>query len=51
MRFREIVAEIYGKTQESADVIRYDFQLMDDAVWLLESCGYKIVEKKYTDKE
>lgn len=51
VRFREIVAENYGKTQESADVIRYDFQLMDDAVWLLESCGYKIVEKKYTDKE
>ena len=32
--------------EEEEDVIRYDYQLMDDVVWLLNSCGFKIVERK-----
>ncbi len=43
--FRKIVAETYGKTEEEADVIRYDYQLMDDLVWLLSTNGYGIVKK------
>jgi len=27
------------------DVIRYDYQIMDDAYWLCEKAGYKIVIK------
>ncbi|MCD8373035.1 MAG: hypothetical protein LUD27_07040 [Clostridia bacterium] len=36
----------YEEALEAADVIRYDYQIMDDAVWLLNSCGYEITEKK-----
>lgn len=32
-------------TEAQADVIRYDYQLMDDALWLLEKSGYKIVKR------
>ncbi len=31
---------------QRADVIKYDYQLMDDAHWLLTHNGYKIVKKK-----
>lgn len=44
-QYRKIVAQSSGKTEEQTDVIRYDYQLMDDAVWLLDSCGYQIVKK------
>ena len=27
------------------DVIKYDYQLLDDAYWLLSACGYKIIKK------
>lgn len=46
LQFRDIVVQNYGKDAESADVIRYDYQLMDDAAWLLNSCGYKIVARQ-----
>lgn len=32
-------------TESQADVIRYDYQLMDDAQWLLQKSGYKIIKK------
>lgn len=32
--------------EEQADVIKYDYQLMDDAYWLLSKTGYKIIEKQ-----
>ena len=44
--FRKIVAERTGRSEEETDVIRYDYQLMDDALWLLGSNGYKIVRKE-----
>lgn len=44
--YRQIVARRTGKSEEAADVIRYDYQIMDDAVWLLNSNGYKIIRKE-----
>ena len=44
--FRKMVAERSGCTEEEADVIRYDYQLLDDAHWLLSECGYEIIEKE-----
>ncbi len=50
--FRRMVAERdqkAGETLEEAevrkDVIKYDYQLLDDAYWLLTKNGYKIVKK------
>ncbi len=43
--FREITARTLGKTEEETDVIRYDYQVMDDLVWLLEGNGQKIVKR------
>ena len=31
--------------EEEADVIKYDYQILDDAHWLLRTQGYQIVEK------
>ena len=40
---------IEGETMQQAelrmDVIKYDYQLLDDAYWILNKNGYKIVEK------
>lgn len=51
VEFRKIVAEKKGKSEEESDVIRYDYQLMDDIVWLLHKCGYKIVKKNEVKNE
>lgn len=32
--------------EESCDVIKYDYQILDDAWWLLHTNGYKIILKK-----
>lgn len=45
VEFRKMVAAATGKTEEETDVIRYDYQLMDDIDWLLAQCGYKIIKK------
>lgn len=45
VEFRKIIATITGKSEEETDVIRYDYQLMDDIVWLLHKCGYKLIKK------
>ena len=45
IEFRNLVAQETGKTAENTDVIRYDYQFMDDIVWLLEKCGYKLIKK------
>ena len=49
--YARIVARSSGKTEEQTDVIRYDYQLMDDAAWLLSSNGYKIVRRAEEDKK
>ena len=46
VEYRELLAEATKKSIEKTDLIRYDYQLMDDVVWLLDKCGYKIIKKK-----
>lgn len=41
--YRQMIAARDGTSEESADVIKYDYQLMDDAYWLLTQNGYRIV--------
>lgn len=45
VEYRKIVAASTGDDEESTDVIRYDYQIMDDALWLLAANGYKVVRK------
>ncbi len=45
IKFRKTVAKAKGCTEASADVIQYDYQLMDDAYWLLEKNAFSICEK------
>ena len=42
--FRKLVAERDKVDELEKDVIKYDYQLLDDAYWLLKSCGYKIIK-------
>ncbi|MBO7341627.1 MAG: hypothetical protein J6U87_02985 [Clostridia bacterium] len=44
VEFRKMLAT-GGRTEEDTDVIRYDYQLLDDAYWLLTENGYCIVKK------
>lgn len=44
-RFAQMIAERDGKTVAECDVIKYDYQLMDDVYYLLDFNGYKIVKK------
>lgn len=44
--FRRMVAERDQCPESEKDVIKYDYQLLDDAYWLLNTCGYKIVKRK-----
>lgn len=43
-KFREIISERDGIPETEADVIKYDYQLLDGAWQLLQTCGYKIVK-------
>ena len=45
IEFRRMIAERDGKSEESKDRLRYRYQILDDAYWLLTSNGYKIVKK------
>lgn len=44
--FRRIVANRNKNTEADEDVIKYDYQLLDDAPWFLEGFGYKIIQRK-----
>ena len=44
-RFRQIVAEQTGKSEEQTDVIRYDYQILDEAYWLLDDNGMMIYDR------
>ena len=44
--FRQMVANRDGKDEQETDVIKYDYQILDDAYWMLEQNGMKIVYKK-----
>jgi hypothetical protein len=43
VEFRRMVAARDGRPEEEKDVIKYDYQLLDDAHWLLTSNGYKMI--------
>ena len=43
--FRKMLAERDSDTEAAHDVIKYDYQLLDDAFWLLDRNGYKIVRR------
>ena len=44
VEYRKIVAARDKTDEIKKDVIKYDYQLLDDAYWLLETNGYKIVK-------
>lgn len=46
VEFRKIIADKQHISEEDADVIKYDYQIMDDLVWMLDQNGYKIVQKQ-----
>ncbi len=43
--FRRLLAERENKGEAEFDVIKYDYQLLDDAYWFLKECGYQIIKK------
>lgn len=43
--FRKIVSERDGVSEDEADVIKYDYQILNDAYWLLARFGYVMVDK------
>lgn len=45
VQFRKMIAQRDGKTEEQTDVIKYDYQILDDAYWFLTTNGYKIIKK------
>ena len=47
IEFRKLVAARDGKDESETDVIKYDYQLLDDAFWLLTQNGYRIVRKAH----
>lgn len=48
IEYRRLLAARSGniKDEDKFDVIKYDYQLLDDAWWLLNETGYKIVKKQ-----
>lgn len=46
IEFRKMIAERNGTSEAEEDVIKYDYQILDDAFWLLHENGFAIVEKK-----
>lgn len=47
IEFRKIVAKIKGKSEENTDVIRYDYQILDDLLWMFDVNGFKVIDKKF----
>lgn len=45
VEFRKMVANREGGNEADFDVIKYDYQILDDAYWLLSKNGYKIVKR------
>lgn len=53
VEFRQLVAkrdirdgETMAEAEARKDVIKYDYQLLDDAHWLLTNAGFKIIRRK-----
>ncbi len=45
IKYANLISERDNISHEKADVIRYDYQLLDDVGWLIEGTPYKIVKK------
>ncbi|MCM1220940.1 MAG: hypothetical protein NC548_41285 [Lachnospiraceae bacterium] len=45
MDFRKMIAQRDNCQEIECDVIKYDYQILDDAYWLLTNNGYKIVRR------
>ncbi len=45
VEYRQMIAKALDKTEDEADVIRYDYQIMDDLVWMLNQSGRKIIKR------
>ena len=45
VKFRQMVAKRDKVDEIKRDVISYDYQILDDAHWLLDKVGYKIVKR------
>lgn len=45
VEFRQMVAQRDNCDEVECDVIKYDYQLLDDAYWLLTKNGYKIIKR------
>lgn len=45
VEFRKMITERDHSNELENDVIKYDYQLLDDAWWLLNENGYKIIKK------
>lgn len=51
VKFRQMIAERDHDAEENTDVFKYDYQLLDDAYWFLDTTGqkiYKIQKEKQT---
>lgn len=46
VEFRSMVAKRDNIAEEACDVIKYDYQLLDGAWWLLTKNGYKIIKRR-----
>lgn len=51
VEFRRMIAERDGCGEENTDVIKYDYQLLDEVYWLLDATGYKLVSLSDDVKE
>lgn len=49
VRFRKIVAEKTGRSEADTDVIKYDYQLLDEAYWILSESNYVIFKRNSGD--
>ena len=45
VEFRKMLAERDNAAEADYDVIKYDYQLLDDAYWLLTQSGYIIFKR------
>ena len=46
LEFRKMIAQRDQKSEEQTDVIKFDYQILDDAYWFLTTNGYKIIKKQ-----
>lgn len=46
LEFRKLIAQRGEQDELEADVIKYDYQLLDDAYWLLSNYNYQIISRQ-----